>query len=29
MWEIQKSNTDENASAMEMIAILPKDHRHI
>ena len=29
MWEIQKINTDENASAMEKIAILPKNHRHI
>lgn len=29
MWEIQKIKTDESASAMEKIAILPKKHRHI
>jgi hypothetical protein len=29
MWEKQKINTDESASAMEKIAILPKNLRHI
>jgi len=29
MWEIQKVNIDESASAMEKIAVLPKNHRHI
>jgi hypothetical protein len=29
MWESQKINVDESVSAMENIAILPKNHRHI
>jgi len=29
MWEFQKINTDENASTIEKIVILPKNQRHI